>query len=94
MHDTGTVVKGNCCGSKSCSAPKSPHPPLRKGGKTVSIWALLCLQAVAQGVCCRFGAVGGAGLGENVADVRGNRVEADAEGVGNLPIALPGRHQA
>jgi len=49
---------------------------------------------VAQGVCCCFGAVGGTGLGEDVADVRGNRVKTDAKGIGNLPVTLSGSHQA
>ncbi len=64
------------------------------GADARSLRWLLRPQAVAQGVRCRLGAVGGAGLGENVADVRGNRVEADVQGLGNVTVALAGSEEA
>jgi len=45
-------------------------------------------QAVAQGIGRCFGAVGTAGLGEDVAHMAGDGTEADAQGVGDVPVAL------
>ena len=81
MHDTGAVVKGNRRGRTAEPARRSTR-------------ALLCPQAATQSVRCRFGAIGSAGLGEDVAHMRGDGVEADAEGISDLPIALPSCYQA
>jgi hypothetical protein len=43
---------------------------------------------------CGFRTVNSAGLGEDVAQVVGNRVETDEQFVGNLPIAFAGSEEA
>jgi len=54
------------------------------GADARSLHWLLRQQAVAQDIRCRLGVVGRAGLGENIADVSGNRVEADVRRVNLL----------
>jgi hypothetical protein len=49
---------------------------------------LVSQQTVAQGIRRCFGAIRRAGFGQNVTYVRGDHIEADAEGVGNLPVAF------
>ena len=55
---------------------------------------LVYQQAVAQGIRRCLGAIRRAGFGQNVAHVRGDRIEADTEDVGNLPVALAGSQEA
>ena len=55
---------------------------------------LILQQAVAQGIRRCLGAIRRAGFGQNVAHVRGDRIEADTEGVGNLPVALTRSQEA
>ena len=81
MHDTGAVVKGNRRGRTAEPARRSTR-------------ALLCPQAATQSVCCRLGAIDGAGFGEDVAHVRSDGVEADAEGVSNLSVAATRSQEA
>jgi hypothetical protein len=48
---------------------------------------LVSQQTVAQGIRRCFGAIRRADFGQNIAHVRGDGIEADAEGVSNLSVA-------
>ena len=50
---------------------------------------LLPQQAVAQGIGGSLGAIGRAGFGKDVTDVCSDRIEADAQDISNLSVALP-----
>lgn len=54
---------------------------------------LLRQQVVAQGLVCRLGTIGRASLGKDVTDVGSDSVEADAESIGNVSVALPSGHE-
>ena len=41
-----------------------------------------------------LGTIGRASLGKDVTDVGSNRVEADAQNLSNVPVALAGGHEA
>ena len=55
---------------------------------------LVSQQTVAQGIRRGFGAIRCVGFGQNIAHVRSDGIEADAEGVSNLAVALPSNHEA
>src|SRR5215471_1376791 len=71
----------------------SPDPVPIEAASAIS-GTLLRQQAAAQGVGCRLSTVGGAGLGENIADMCGHCIEADVQRLDNVTIAPVGSEEA